>query len=182
MKEYFLVPTYELEQLKKTSEMKSESLDSKKLSDDKEIFHNNIISKADILELHNQINRLRRETELLTKKAAINKKVDSDLSKTSLKRDFKNINKQIIEENVPKAYFHEGYDMIRNLYENGIITFDVDDNVINVENGEKIKMKDFLRAIFIKEAKVSHISFFFKTVLSKVNKSYIRNRKALETI
>ena len=51
--------------------------------------------------------------------------------------------------------------MIRNLYENGIITFDVDDNVINVENGEKIKMKDFLRAIFIKEAKVSHISFFF---------------------
>ena len=108
MKEYFLVPTYELEQLKKTSEMKSESLDSKKLSDDKEIFHNNIISKADILELHNQINRLRRETELLTKKAAINKKVDSDLSKTSLKRDFKNLNKQHIKKTYRKPIFMRG--------------------------------------------------------------------------
>ena len=182
MKEYFLVPTYELEQLKKTSEMKSESSVSKNLSDDKEIFHNNIISKADILELHNQINRLRRETELLTKQGAINKKVDSDLSRLNSKRDFNHVNKQIIEENVPKAYFDEGYDMITKLHENGIINFDQHDNVINVENGEKIKMKDFLRSVFIKEAKVSHIPKFLKTTLSKVNQNYIRNRKALEMI
>ena len=98
----------------------------------------------------------------------------------NLQRDFKDLNKQNIEENVPKAYVEEEYDMIRKLYENGITSFDLYVNIINVENSEKIKMKDFLRAVFIKEAKVSHIPNFLRTLLGKVNQSYIRIRKAFK--
>ena len=196
MKEYFLVPTFELEVLKKRGDGRNlpEKIKSKP---EQKFFENESISKEDILELHNQINRLRRETEMFKNKNVTMDKDQSKVDDVYVKKGFNNSkqaivddvsghfklkNKNIIEENIPKANVKEGYQMLKDLYEKSIIKIDDEDNIINVKNNEKVKLRDFLRAIFIKEAKVSHISLFLKYILSKINQSYIRNRKALEMV
>ena len=223
MKEYFLVPTHEIEEMKKILETKQNPLKTVNETPEKNVFENKSISKEDMIELHNQINWLRRLNESVDKTKIdekhdvlqlqneidrlrrLNESVDKTkiheknnvnsgvnelnditsmikVSNRDIKKSFNLRNKHIIEDNIPKSYVDEAYELLKRLHEKNVIELDNYDNIVNVANNKKITLKDFLRGVFIKEAKVSHISDFLKDVIIKIDQRYIRNRKALELL
>ena len=177
MKEYFLVPSYEMQELQKVKDSEDNKIESKP---EQKLYKEEILTKQDILELQNQINKLRRDTEVIKSEEQIKTNVDREIDKVGAVDLSKY--KDIIESNVPKEIIKQSYELLLDLNKNRQLGFRGNELIVNIPTGEEIKLSDFLRAIFVKNAKVSHIYDFLRGIIKHIKEQYIRNRKALELL
>ena len=233
MKEYYLVPTCEMDQILENRKDVNNN-NNVTTEDEKKLFRDPKVTQNNVMDLHEQFNRLRREIEQKNKNIN-NNNVNSnifprnqmektsqadvsqsiltqgeDLSKTepgnenmkSLLEDSKDnikdvsisrIQAQSYMDNfadviqdglevVPRGLINEANGMVKQLIRNGVVSLDEDGYIINRSRGGKVLFRDFMRAIFVRQAKVNHISHFLMKILRNIPDRHIRNPKALELL
>ena len=221
MKEFYLVPANEMTLFHNRGILNDEN------RKEKELF-NKEIPKGEIMELDNQINRLRRETRKLHEVNTIQNrenfgynqptlhKVDDvktvkklqnndnihntklhNVNPTSIANSQNSGKKKKIEnidvlkeyedqiensiEIVPRGYTHEVRYLLRELIQNNVVTLDKAGDIVLISTNESIRLTEFLRAVFVRLAKVKHISSFLKKIMTYEGlERYVRNQKLLK--
>ena len=208
MKEYYLVPAHEIDD----AHAKKHTEEGDK-SKDKQLFDNKQITKSDIIELHNQLNRLRRQNETNTSDIyksedfsklnygstvgtkqednSIVKSEDHDNISTRESKPNKS-HEEIISANlgvIPKDYVEKVRNFIHLVLQHENVDLDQLGNILLVNTGKKILLKDFFRGLFVRNAKIKHIRDFLKEILKdiediliKQGSKFVRNEKVFELI
>ena len=228
MKEYYLVPAHEIDKVHADKQNLGD------ISKDKQLFDNDHITKADVIELHNQINKLRRENEssdrgsahqpylkhtplrststihennnpsnqndnkvgnLPVTKHENNSTVKSEGNRTDNAIAHSQDNKtsdEILEKYlwvVPKGYIAYVRNFIKLVLARKNVELDRFGNIILVSSGKKVPLIDFLRGLFVRNAKVSHIKDFLKEmfhtvgdIVHKQGSKFIRNEKVFDLL
>ena len=169
---------------------------------EKQIFNNDNISKQDVIELYNQMNKLRRQNEnfipITHNNKIISTTVENDKTINKIEtqpekiKEKQSINSNMIDSGlylelvlkdidvVPKEYMFLAHNLLDYLVKNKIVYLRKPAYIIASENGAEIFLRDFLRGIFVRKAKISHIKNFLKTIITNIENIYIKNEKVMD--
>ena len=196
MKEYYLVPTHEID---------NPQLNKVPVNDntkDRQLFSSDQISKSDIIEIHNQLNKIRREYEkgAFTRPSLEGKVLASEEDKVigetvpsleSEENRGNTLDKTMtnVMSIVPKDASESAKRFINVITVNKILEFDQEGNVTLPSSRRKIPLKDFIRGVFVGNAKVKHIKDFLKElfhnlglILNSDGFEFIRNKKLIDLL
>ena len=180
MKEFYLVPIHEMEDLQNLSKvsMNHVSLNPQKI--ERNIFDNENINKQAKIEIQGHMNRLLRESNepknrVVTSPDSKPVKMQEDEIKPKIHKYMK-----FIYANVPNGLEEKAYNLINKLEKNKIIAINELGYVTLNDTGDEVKLKDLLRAIFVRKARVSHIESFLSKILIHIEENLIKNEKLIK--
>ena len=176
MKEFYLVPTHEMDEIQNKTTIPKTS--DNPYNDENKLFNNDKISRETILEIKQQMDRLRSEinSKTIAKTEEKRKKVPHQIKENSKLPQYM----KLIFGNVPNGFEISAMNTISDLEKNGVIVVNDDGYVSLYDGRDEIKLKDFIRAVFVRDAKVSHIKGFLGEVVSFIDEKNIRNNKLIE--
>ena len=181
MKEFYLVPTHEMEDLQNSN--KSVDNDNPSLNPQRKeqiLFNNGNINKEAKLELQGHMNRLVRKSKD-HKNKIIAYPTDNVGSVNEVDEKYFSY-MRFIFANVPNGFEQNAYNLVSKLEKSGVIKTNDDGGVTLNSTDKEIKLKDLLRAIFVCNGKVSHIKKFLTNFVLHLDKDIIRNKKLIKLI
>ena len=174
MKEFYLVPVHEMDELRnKTPDVKDSS---NPYADENKLFNNENLNKETILGIKQQMDRLRSE---IHDKISNKKKEEIPIVKNENQKHLSYM--KTIIGNVPSGSEVEAMKTIDDMEKNGVIvTVNGKYARLNDGSGDEVSLRDLIRAIYIRNAKVSHIKVFLSKIINHISKDIIRNEKLIE--
>ena len=185
MREFFLVPVNELEKFLPAKISQSSLHDTGNhptvMTDN--LINNNELSPDTVVNLYEKINSLRKEYD--------NMKREKEKRENEVVAEQKNIADNTLIQNrnriklvlesaisvVPKDSLDTARELVEKLIKDHIVTLENPDKIVLINDNLSVSLRDFLRALFIRQAKVSKIQKFLSKILPYINAKYIRNRK-----
>ena len=87
---------------------------------------------------------------------------------------------KFIYASVPNGLDDKAYNLIKKLEKNRVITINDLGYVTLNDTSDEVKLKDLLRAIFVREARVSHIESFPTKIFIHIDENLIKNEKLIK--
>ena len=78
---------------------------------------------------------------------------------------------------VPKISVNMASKLLEKLSKKRLVTLGNPDKIVLMNDNLSVSLKDFLRALFTRQAKVSNVETFLSKILTHLNVQYIRNRQ-----
>lgn len=174
MKEFYLVPAHEMDEIRNKSHDSKEKINPYPVEN--KLFNNENLSKETVLEIKQQMDRLRSEIQ-----NNISAKKEEKIPNMKNENP-KHLNyMKAVMGNTPSGLELVAMKTIEDLEKNGVIlTVNGKYAMLKDGSGDEVSLRDLIRAIFVRNAKVSHIKEFLTQIIGHINMDNIRNDKLRE--
>ena len=180
--EFYLVPIHEMQDLQNSSKASMNNVSINPEKKEREIFDNQNINKEAKIEIQGHINRLLRESK--GKKNAVVMSPESESRPLKMQENEIKLKNhrylKIIYASVPNGLEEKAYNLISKLEKSNVISIDYLGYVTLNGTGDLVKLKDLLRAIFVRKARVSHIQSFLTKIIIHIDENLIKNEKLIK--
>ena len=182
MKEFYLVPIHEMEDLQNSSKASMNHVSMNPEKKERKVFDNENINNEAKIEIQGHINRLLRDSNGKNNGVVMS----SDSESRPLKMQENEIKLKnhrylkIIYSSVPNGLEEKAYNLISKLEKTNVISIDNLGYVTLNGTDDEVKLKDLLRAIFVRKARVSHIESFLTKIIIHIDYNLIKNEKMIK--
>ena len=182
--EFYLVPIHEMEDLQNSSKTSINHKSMKLKKKEREIIENENMNKQTRIELHGHLNRIFRESN--DQNNSVVTSSDSPSGSVKMQQNKINLNDikylKFIYASVPDGLEQDAYNLISKLEKSNVIRIDDLGYVTLSRTGDEVKLKDLLRAIFVHNARVTHIESFLSKILKDIDENIIKNEKLIKLL